>query len=139
MNYQNFLSETIDNNGATLGINGQRLTNGFLVSIEKFGEVIPLHKVGSETVPNYVVKNQTELSKENHFLGSWVNNGNVYLDVTMLTTDKRKAIEIAYKNNQLAIYDNTNKVVINLPTPQRTGTATQQKAYLTQVIDKLCK
>ncbi len=139
MNYQNFLSETIDNNGATLGINGQQLTNGFLVSLEQFGEVIPLHKVESETIPNYVSKNQTELNKENCFLGSWINDGSVYLDVTMLTIDKRKAIEIAYKNNQLAIYDNTNKVVIELPTPQRTGTTTQQKAYLTQIIDKLCK
>ena len=65
MKYQDFLSETIDNNGATLGINGQQLTNGFLVSLEQFGEVIPLHKVGSETIPNYVSKNQTELNKEN--------------------------------------------------------------------------
>ena len=63
-------------------------------------------------------------------MGSWVNDGKVYLDVTMLITDKRKAIETAYKNNQLAIYDNTNKVVIELPTPQRTGTTTQQKAAL---------
>ena len=139
MNYQNFLSETVHNNGATIGINGQQLTNGFLVSIEKSGETFKATRVYEHTIENYVAKNQTELSKENCFLGSWLYGGLVYLDVTMLITDKRKAIETAYKNNQLAIYDNTNKVVIELPTPQRTGTTTQQKAYITQLIDKLCK
>lgn len=139
MNAYNFLKETVLNNGATIGINGQTLSNGYLVSLAQFGEVIDIDNLDLRTIPKFVSNNENELNKDNRFLGSWINDDKLYLDVSVLITDKRIAIETAYKNNQTAIYDNVNDIVISLPTPQRSGTTTQQKAYLTQVIDNLCK
>lgn len=139
MKLQDFLTDTINKGGATIGTNGQTLSNGFLVSLQPFGEVININDATLRTIPKFVSNNEIELNKDNRFLGSWVNDNKLYLDVSVLISDKRKAIETAYKENQTAIYDNINDIVISLPSPQRTGTTTQQKAYLTSVIDRLCK
>ncbi len=52
--------------------------------------------------------------------------------------NKRDAIETAYRNDILTVFDVNNNMVITLPTKQKSGTTTQQKAYLIQVIDNLC-
>jgi len=53
--------------------------------------------------------------------------------------DKRLAIETAYRLDMLSVYDTVNNNTILLPIKQRSGTVTQQKAYLTSVVDRLCK
>ena len=73
-----------------------------------------------------------------HILTSVLRGVTFLYNTSKVILDKRKAIEVAYQRNQQAIYDNANQVCIDLPEPQRSGTITQQKAYLTQVIDKLC-
>jgi hypothetical protein len=62
----------------------------------------------------------------------------MYIVNNQSIVDKRTAIETAYKQNVLTVLDTVNNIVLTLPEPQRSGTATQQRAYLTQVIDKLC-
>jgi hypothetical protein len=60
-----------------------------------------------------------------------VGNGGGFLN-------KRDALERAYALNLTVVYDTINNVDIKLPTKQRSGTQTQQKAYITSVIDRLC-
>jgi hypothetical protein len=63
----------------------------------------------------------------------------MYIVNSKQIADKRTAIETAFKQDITTIFDTVNNSVITLPTKQRTGTTTQQKAYITSVIDKLCK
>jgi hypothetical protein len=62
----------------------------------------------------------------------------MYIVNNQSIANKRLAIETAYKQNKLSILDTASSTIIMLPEPQRSGTVTQQRAYLTQVIDKLC-
>lgn len=63
----------------------------------------------------------------------------MYIVNSKQIADKRIAIETAYKQNVLTVFDVNNNCDITLPTKQISGTITQQKAYITSVIDKLCK
>ena len=139
-----FWQDVLAQGGATHNINkGAVIANsGYFVSLDKFGEVNKLdayYTPNNKLILNFIDKNRSELNKENHYLGGWIENDNLYLDITTFVLNKRDAIQLAYRNNQQAIYDNANKVVISLPSPQRSGTVTQQKAYLISVIDRLCK
>lgn len=56
------------------------------------------------------------LKRENRFLGLWLDNGILYIDVSYKIKDKLVALELARLNEQLAIFDNSTKQVINVPT-----------------------
>ncbi len=141
MNLQQFFNETLSNNGASYSILTGELnpTNGYFVSLANKGVTVDLNNFTQKDIVVFISENYDTLSQENHFIGSWISEGIVYLDVTVQVTDKRNALELGYRNGQQAIYDANVGKVIDLPSPQRAGTYTQQKAYLTQVIDNLTK
>ena len=139
-----FWQDVLAQGGTTHNINKGEViaNNGYFVSLDKFGEVNKLdayYTPNNKLILNFIDRNRSELNKENRYLRGWIENDNLYLDITTFVLNKRDAIQLAYRNNQQAIYDNLNKVVISLPSPQRSGTITQQKSYLTSVIDRLCK
>lgn len=140
MNLQQFFTETLNNNGASYSILSGELnpTNGYFVSLANKGITVDLSDFNQKVVADYISQNAIQLNQAKYFVGSWIDNGVVYLDVTVQVADKRNALELAYNNGQQAIYDANIGEVIDLPSPQRSGTFTQQKAYLTQVIDRLC-
>ena len=55
----------------------------------------------------------TSLNTES-FLGAWVDNGIVYLDVSFYVENKESAINYGMMENQLAIYDIKNECSITL-------------------------
>lgn len=135
-----FWANTVVNKGCTFNIITRQTQwdKGYFVSNPN-GVVVELNDNPKQAIQDFSQANKEQLMQPNNCLGSWISKGKLYIDVSQLVLDKRTAIQIAYRNNQQAIYDNANKVVISLPTPQRSGTTTQQQAYLTQVIDNLCK
>lgn len=139
MNYLDFFEATILNNGATYNplTNELNVNKGYLVSLPHFEQRIEKHNFSVQHVKDYINCNFSAFS-ENLYVGSWIDNGGVYLDVTESILDLRTALNIAYLRGQKAIYDANLGKVINLPTPQRSGTITQQKAYITSVVDRLC-
>jgi hypothetical protein len=56
------------------------------------------------------------VSLEGLYLGAWLDEqeGFVYIDVSSLQETKEAAIKFGIKNKQKAIFDNKNRVVINL-------------------------
>jgi hypothetical protein len=46
------------------------------------------------------------------FLGGWIDNGLLYLDVSFLVDTETEAIKMAKDNEQLAYFNNTNKETI---------------------------
>jgi hypothetical protein len=140
MNYLDFFEATILNNGATYNPLTNELNNnkGYLVSLPKFEQRIEKHNFSVQHIKDYINCNFGTFS-ENLSVGSWVDNGIVYLDVTESILNIRNAVNIAYLRGQKAIYDANSGKIIELPTPQKSGTETQKKAYITTVIDKLCQ
>ena len=139
MNYLDFFEATILNNGATYNplTNELNTNKGYLVSLPHFEQRIEKHNFSTQHVKDYINSNFGAFS-ENLYVGSWIDNGVVYLDVTESISNLRTAINIAYLRGQKAIYDANLGKIIHLPTPQKSGTETQRKAYITSVIDKLC-
>lgn len=137
MNLQNFLSDVLTNGGASFNIvTGIYNPNkGFFVSVPNREQQTT--NLTANLLADFVNNNIDLLSNENYFLGGWVENSIVYLDVSEQIFDKRTALTQGINRNQLAIFDASNSSVINLPTRQRSGTLTQQKAYITQVVDNL--
>jgi len=140
MNLQQFFTETLNNNGASYSILSGELnpTNGYFVSIANKGITVDLSDFSQKVVSDYISQNAIQLNQQKYFVGSWIDNGTVYLDITVQVADKRNALELGYRNGQLAIYDANLGQVIDLPSPQRSGTFTQQRSYITSVIDRLC-
>lgn len=139
MNLQNFYNELVNNNGASYNITTGILNpnSGYFVSLPNRELQINRNNFNDEVLREFLTKNAGLLCRENNFVGGWIENDIVYLDVSEQIADKRTALNLGVQRNQLAIYDANNGKVINLPTPQRAGTTTQQKAYLTQAIDNL--
>ena len=139
MNLQNFYNELVNNNGASYNITTGILNpnSGFFVSLPNREQQINRNDFNTSVLADFINNNSDLLSNENNFVGGWIENDIVYLDVSEQIADKRTALNLGVQRNQLAIYDANNGNVISLPSPQRAGTYTQQKAYLTQAIDNL--
>jgi hypothetical protein len=131
MNLQTFLSEVLKNNGGSYNITTgeSNPTDGYMVSLPNREEVFNADDLCATVLREYIIDNADELSSENSFLGLWIDNGMAYLDVSVKYDDLETACYIGIINDQKAIYDNANAVAIHLPTPQRSGTMTQQRTY----------
>jgi len=129
-NLLDFKSELLDNLGASYNPNfGTTPTEGYMVSVRPEIKTTllsaPINKAIQKIVGDYCI----ELQNENYFLGGWIENGLCYFDLSFNTTSIGYAIELGILNNQLAIYDVANKVCIDLPKPQTSGTETQKIQY----------
>lgn len=75
----------------------------YIVSMELNKEVIiPLEKFNKKSLKN-AIKDFT--LKFNQGVGTWLNNNNIYIDINQGFNDLEEAMNIARKNNQLAIFD----------------------------------
>lgn len=139
MNLKQFFTSILANGGGTYSFATGELnpTTGYFVSIQGHEKLVDANTFEQKDLSDFVYANSEELYKENRFIGAWVFEGEVYLDVSTQVTDKAKAIRIGMINNQKAIFDADNSLVINLPTMQRAGTESQKNAYIQSVIDRL--
>lgn len=87
----------------------QPITTGYAVAIAE-----TQNSFGLEGLAN-VVKYVSEHPQINAF-GGWYNNQNnmYYFDATIIVEDLKTAIEIGHANKQLAIFDLTNGLPIDL-------------------------
>ena len=141
MNANKFIQLLKNNSGVSYNIitNEYNPNKGYFVLLSFFFSKVSLQSLSVDDIATFINKHRSLLQDKTKFIGGWIDNDTVYLDISEQIFDKREALERGYKHSQLAIYDANESKVIDLPTPQRTGTTTQQKAYITQVIDKLSK
>ena len=141
MNANKFIQLLKENSGASYNMITKEYNpnKGYFVSLPNLETKVSLQSLSVDDIATFINKHRTLLQDKTKFVGGWIDNNTVYLDISEQIENKREALELGYKHNQLAIYDANKGEVIDLPTPQRSGTITQQKAYITQVIDKLSK
>jgi hypothetical protein len=56
-------------------------------------------------VADFISENGFHLNDIDHYLGGWVDDGKLYLDVSTHVDEKRNALQKGYENDQKAIYD----------------------------------
>jgi hypothetical protein len=118
---------TRDNNGGTFKVykgtqtayNMQAYNKPMYVVSPYKGEewIIPLHLFTAGNVSdyiNYIAGGYFVLSSEYVSIGTWVHEGQVYLDHVKIYNDLDDALNCARQNNQIAIYDLLNGVEIEV-------------------------
>lgn len=99
--------------GATLNKYGKDFVsdNGFMVSV--FGAEFKTtdEEKAKSKIEEYLEKIQTQ---EGLFVGVWVDEGEVYIDLSIHILNYNEALEVARNNKQKAIFDLKNKTSIYL-------------------------
>lgn len=98
-------------------VTGTSPTDGFMVSPYKSRErVLELKDASAKALVKYINRNADLLSKEDHYLGGWVDGGKVYLDISVRRETAGQALALAREHGQLAIFDLTKKETIHVAT-----------------------
>ena len=100
------IRETKNNGGGSYSIKGQEAKKGFMVSIRDC-EVIELKDLSYVSLLKIINKNNDLLKKYNIYLGTWldVKSGKLFIDISKNYINKKTALKVAGKTNQLAIWD----------------------------------
>lgn len=139
-NLLEFTQAVINNGGATFNLNtGLTPRTGYVVSNAGTEQRVPFNPdTIQETVREYVINNAEALSDEGIFLGGWVENGDLYLDLSQVITERRLAALVGLRNGQQAIFNLDENETVFLPQRrQTTGTVTQQRMYLQLLADRV--
>jgi hypothetical protein len=139
MNLKKVLDEIILEGGVSYNLNTGKAnpSDGYMVSILGFEEQFNVNKVSNQTIKAFMLKNMDNLWGETRYLGGWLNNDIVYLDVSVHLQDLERAIYTGIINNQKCIYDCNNERNIYLPSPQTAGTEAQKSEYAKQAARQL--
>lgn len=113
--------------GATYNLDRGNLagTNNYAVAIFPQAGVILDHIPNEQEINDFIDTNSTLFSSDAS-LGAWVDNNKTYLDVVATIPDKERAIALAKRYNQIAIFDLKN--FVEIPTGG-TGEAVKESGF----------
>lgn len=101
--------EIIKNEGATLDYNYNdfKSDRGYMVSLK--GQEVKVNKNDIENIKKEIEKKREFIgNKKGLYIGLWLEDEIMYVDVSIHIIDYVKALEVARKNDQKAIYDLKN-------------------------------
>lgn len=105
------IDEIVRNGGATLNteLENANLNGGYMVSMAGYETVISLDELKDYKQVEKILIEYKKLARKNKaFVGAWVNENKLYLDLSKNYKRLGNAIKIGKKNNQLAIFDINN-------------------------------
>ena len=113
------IKEMIKNGGATLDVNYNNFnaSAGYMVSIKGHEKKININDI--ENIKKEIIKKMELIKrKKSYFVGLWVDNELMYLDISKHIIKYNRALEVARNNKQLAIYDlkNNKNIYLNYKT-----------------------
>jgi len=106
--------------------------HGYWVSVQGQEYIIPKDDLNMDVVLNYADHAITEVGE---YIGAWIDQAKVYLDVTKWFPDLQEAIQFGEQNHQLAIWDIANQTEIPLATTPRTA-ALRKLAVWSDIMEK---
>lgn len=107
----------IKNGGVTINLAGNVPTRGFAYAPFKGTEYVkPVKEFTEADIIKFFDKNYDKISKKGKYLGGWVSEGNVYLDISEVGEASAKTLEKAQRGKQLAVFDLENFKDVNLGT-----------------------
>lgn len=110
------LAEQAKTDGFTRAIpSGALPTGGYMVALEGHEEVWPVELFCAAALSGYVARKFDVLTGPGEvFLGAWLSNDLVYLDVSENVSDLVHAVNLGYQRKQLAIWDVVNSVEVSV-------------------------
>ena len=100
------IMEIIKNEGATLdyNYNNFKSENGFMVSLK--GQEVKVNKNDIEEIKKEIEKKREFIKdKKGLFVGLWLEDDIIYIDISIYIVDYLEALEVARNNEQKAIFD----------------------------------
>jgi hypothetical protein len=92
-----------------------------------YGVSLPGHEVRVDTsvprtlfsqeIRKYAESKRAELAVPGRYLGAWLDNGILYLDITEVVAERATAERLGYDRDQLAIWDFARSEEIRMVTP----------------------
>jgi GNAT superfamily N-acetyltransferase len=100
-------------------VDGHMPTKGYMVSKPpEFGKIVdeadffdPIK--GPKILSQYMREQKADLATGKNYLGTWLNEGKIYLDVSENIMDRAEATSLGAQRNQLKIWDVVNQVEID--------------------------
>ena len=107
--------EIVKNGGATLDKNYNNFSSnkGYMVSLQ--GQEVKVNKNDIQEIKKEIEKKREFIKdKRGLYVGLWLDNDVMYIDVSIHIVDYLRALEVGRNNKQLAIYDLKNNESIYL-------------------------
>lgn len=115
-NLKDIIKQGIENGGFTKNEYMEDITEktGYIVSIEGYEKIYPINSDISEIEKDVVNYINIIKHKKHLYVGLWVDDDKIYLDISKHYRNKEKAVINGINNKQLAIYDISNNKSIPL-------------------------
>lgn len=112
---KNIIEYTTKNGGCSFNSNLEILENlkGYTVSLQKYEYKTDIKKY-DEIEKNIQSKIEKIGKRKNFIIGTWIDNGILYIDINKIELNYTRACEFGKSQKQLAIFDNVNKKSIYL-------------------------
>lgn len=112
---KNIIDYTQKNGGCSFNSNLEILEDlkGYTISIQKFEYKTDIQKY-NEIEKNILKKMEIVKNKKNYIIGTWIDNGILYIDINKIEMNYTRACDFGRSQKQIAIFDNVNKKSIYL-------------------------
>ena len=94
---------TTGNGGITTDLDGNEPDYGYMVAVKGCERVVSLDLFNKDNILSYINLFRHKIGAGS-YLGTWLNEGKVYLDVSVNFATLNEAIRFGRENKQLAIY-----------------------------------
>jgi hypothetical protein len=112
------LETTKGQGGITISREGVQPKEGYSFAPSKNTETkVSLSKISEKDIETFLKKYGSTLKKDNNYFGAWVEDGQVWMDISQVLKDKNTALKLAKKANQEAVFDLSNFETIYLEPP----------------------
>ena len=96
---------TLKNGGGSFSIfNNEKADKGYMCSIKDIA-VIDIKDFNFSIINKIIGENKNILKRKNTYLGTWIDGGKIYIDISKNYKSKNYCLKIAEKLKQLAIFD----------------------------------
>lgn len=117
MEVQNIIKYISTHGGITLDTTYKQATlkNGYMVSVQGFEKTYKMDALSVAELDRDIKKYIEFIQNKKHvYVGLWVDNGVIYLDISKHIKTRHQAVTFGINNKQLSIYDIKNDSYINL-------------------------
>ena len=110
------VEDTLANGGLTIKpFTGEKPSGGYMVALQGYELQVPVTEFFTGVVADYIGEHAQKLMANPALcLGTWLNEGTVYLDLSENVSNREKALELGRERHQLAIFslDTFEEVVV---------------------------
>ena len=101
------VEDTLANGGLTIKpFQNEKPETGYMVALEGYELQVPVSEFFTGVVADYLGEHAQKLMDNPSLcLGTWVNEGTVYLDLSENIASRERALELGRERNQLAIFN----------------------------------